>query len=349
MVGPKLTVLMPVYNGALFLREAIESILRQTLYAFEFLIIDDGSTDETIDIISSFTDERIRLLRNPTNLGISATLNRGIEASACDLIARMDADDIAYPDRLAKLYEYMCAYPQCVLVSSWARVITADRNFVRLERYRSEYYYYNLTFECWIYHPTVMFRREAVVKVGMYSMPYSEDYDLFWKLSTQYLIGNIEEPLLDYRLSPISLNTVLRKDEYDIANEQNVLRNIRYYMGDDFVISKPVLECLRHNFQPIITSGRISEAIEALRVLELITDRIKNVKNPNCNSQEIDEAHFYKKQFIVRELSKAFSSIRALTFLTRTRSWDDLSQLSRSFILRRYRNLKLLMKSWSLC
>ncbi len=102
MDKPHLTVLMPVYNAEKFLGEAIESILNQTFTDFEFLIIDDGSTDSTIKIIESYTDSRIRLFKNQENLGISATLNKGIEMASTELIARMDADDISYSSRIQK-------------------------------------------------------------------------------------------------------------------------------------------------------------------------------------------------------------------------------------------------------
>src|SRR5688572_1207623 len=97
MVTPRITVLMPVYNAAHFLQEAMDSILSQTFTDFEFLIIDDGSTDNSLSIIQGYHDHRIKLIRNAKNLGISETLNKGIELSTCELIARMDADDISMP------------------------------------------------------------------------------------------------------------------------------------------------------------------------------------------------------------------------------------------------------------
>src|SRR5690242_19294735 len=98
MQNPLVTVLMPVYNAEKYLAEAIDSILQQTLTNFEFIIIDDGSSDRSISIIQSYNDPRIRFIRNEQNMGISKTLNRGIEMAAAELIARMDADDISYPE-----------------------------------------------------------------------------------------------------------------------------------------------------------------------------------------------------------------------------------------------------------
>ena len=146
MVQPSITVLMPVYNAERFLSEAIDSILHQTLTNFEFLIIDDGSTDNSLKIINSYRDQRIILVRNGTNLGITASLNKGIELAKGHLIARMDADDISYPDRLQKQYDYLNQHPDCAMVSTLARVITEDKQTVYIDKTNSNYYYYNLTF-----------------------------------------------------------------------------------------------------------------------------------------------------------------------------------------------------------
>lgn len=312
---------MPVYNAERFLREAIDSILIQTFRDFEFLIIDDGSTDASKAIVRSYVDPRIRFYENDRNLGISETLNKGIKLASCELIARMDADDVSYPHRLQKQFDYMTQHKNCALLSTWARVISEDKRFVRLERYRSKFYYYNLTFECWMYHPTIMFRRQPVEAVGMYSMKYSEDYDLFWKVSTAFEIGNLAEPLVDYRLSPTSLNTVLKKKEYDVANEQNVLRNIRYYMGPDFPISQNELECLRHNFHPIAKRENVDEILEALKILAAITEQILTHQNPNRDEEQIQAAHYYKRNFIISEVCKLLPRKKAMELLVKTNSW----------------------------
>jgi glycosyltransferase involved in cell wall biosynthesis len=337
MDAPKITVLMPVYNAERFLREAVDSILIQTFRDFEFLIIDDGSTDSSREIIESYVDSRIRFFKNDQNLGISETLNKGIKLASCELIARMDADDVSYPNRLQRQYDYMVQNKNCALLSTWARVITHDKRFVRLERYRSKFYYYNLTFECWMYHPTIMFRKQPVEAIGMYSMKYSEDYDLFWKVSTAFEIGNLAEALVDYRLSPTSLNTVLKREEYNVANEQNVLRNIRYYMGDDFPISKNEFECLRHNFHPIAKRESIDEILEALRILSCITEKILEHRNPNRNEAQIQAAHYYKRNFIIAEVCKLLPRKKAIELLMKTHSWMVLYEWTRHSVQWRVR------------
>lgn len=312
---PIITVLMPVYNGECYLREAMDSILNQSFVNFEFLIIDDGSTDASVDIIQKYQDPRIRFVQNQKNIGISATLNRGIDLCNTELIARMDADDISYPDRLQKQVAYMLAHPDCGLLSTWARVVTHDKRPVRLEKYSRRFYYYNLNFECWIYHPTVVLRKTAVVSAGMYSKPYSEDYDLFWKIAREYKIDNLDEPLLDYRLSPTSLNTVLKKAEYDLANRENVMRNLRYYMGDDFDLPDEFLECLRHNFGPISALSSVEKWLECLQILEKITIAIGHHPNVNRNLGDINEAAFHKKDFMVEQIFLQSTGFQKFKFI----------------------------------
>jgi glycosyltransferase involved in cell wall biosynthesis len=342
MSKPKISVLMPVYNAAKFLNESIESILNQTFFEFEFIIIDDGSTDQSVDIIKEFNDPRIVLLRNERNLGISETLNKGILLAKSELIARMDADDISHPSRLQKQYDYMMRNPDCALLSSWARVVSEDLKFVRLERYRSKFYYYNLIFECWMYHPTIMFRKKEVQEVGMYSMPYSEDFDLFWKMSRKFKIGNIPEALVDYRLSSTSLNVVLKKDEYEEANKRNVLRNIRHYLGDDLEISDTVMECLRHNFDPILKDFDSFES--CLTILDKITKRLLEEPNPNRNNKDILDAHYYKRQFIIREVARRLPRQKMIQLLAHTRGWQPLYELISNGVQWRMKNI---MRSFS--
>jgi len=343
MVAPRVTVLMPVYNAERFLRKAIDSILAQSFKPFEFLIIDDGSTDRSAEIVESYRDPRIRFIRNTENLGITETLNKGISLSSCELIARMDADDVSHPQRLQKQFGYMKRNPGCALLSTWARVVSEDGKFIRLERYRSNFYYYNLTYECWIYHPTVMFCKSAVEKIGMYAMPYSEDYDLFWRMSTQFKIANLPEALLDYRISSSSLNTVLKKDEYEVANEANVLRNLRYYLGHDFEISRECLECLRHNFQPILQQYSLKTVREALSVMDRVTHKLIGKDNVNRDVKSIRNARYFKRKFILSEISKELPLLPAMELLVRTGAWITLAGRLRNVVKW---NIKRLIKTF---
>ena len=118
--SPRVTVLMAVYNGERFLAEAVASILDQTFRDFEFLIVNDGSTDRSREIILSFGDPRIRLVDNPENIGLTRSLNRGLELAKGGLIARQDADDISLPERLEREIGFLDGNPKAAIVGSQA-------------------------------------------------------------------------------------------------------------------------------------------------------------------------------------------------------------------------------------
>ncbi|GAC1417936.1 MAG: hypothetical protein NVSMB67_04800 [Flavisolibacter sp.] len=335
---PVISVLMPVYNAARFLAQAIDSILQQSLKDFEFIIIDDASTDNSVAIIQGYQDSRIRLYCNDKNLGISNTLNRGIDLAETEYIARMDADDISYKNRLEKQYYYCLAHPDIALLSSWARVVDEKGSFIKMEKYQTPYYFYNLNFECWICHPTVVYKRAAVISIGKYTQPYSEDYELFWQLSRKYKIGNIQEPLLDYRVSTTSLHQVAKKKEYDQAQELQVLRNIAYYMGKNYLLSRAEVECLRHNFIPLLHLQSPTAVIKCLRKLNQISLAISATNNINNSQKDLKEAIGHKRFFIREFFARNLKKHQAIIFLIRLGDWKMLYRLS-------LENLKRILKS----
>ena len=255
---------MPVYNAERFLAVAIESILQQTFTDFEFLIIDDCSTDGSAAIIHSYADPRIRYYRNDTNLGISATLNKGIELAAAPLIARMDGDDISYPERLQTQYDFIRENPDGALYSCWVKVVDQDGRFIRQDVFRSRYYYYNLTFICWIYHPSIIFRKKEIQEIGMYTVPYAEDFELFWQISRRFKIYNVSAVLMDYRVTDQSLHQVLKKKEYAEAQYEQLLRNFRYYAGDGYTLPRDLIDCMQHNFQPLLEQQNVEKIIRCI-------------------------------------------------------------------------------------
>ncbi len=309
-----LTVLMPVYNSERFLASAIDSILNQIFTDFEFLIIDDCSTDNSVNIIRSYTDSRIRFYRNETNLGISPTLNKGIELASTELIARMDSDDISYPERLQKQYDFILANPDGALYSCWVRVIDQENQFVRQDNFNNDYYY-NLTFICWIYHPTIIFKKKAIQEVGMYTVPYAEDFELFWQLSRKYKIYNLPEVLLDYRVTDQSLHQVLKKKEYEEAQKKQLLRNFQYYAGKDYTIPENYIDCLQHNFQPLLAEQSVGKVIACIRELEFLTRQILTKENVNRDPDAIKTAAFFKRRFIVMFFAEHLSPPKGILLL----------------------------------
>jgi len=119
--APVISVLLPIYNGAPYLVEAIDSVLNQTWKDFELIVINDGSTDDSAAIVHGYDDPRIRYYEHE-NIGLAATLNRGIDLAVGEFIARQDQDDISKPERFARQIVYLTAHPECVLIGTWAEI-----------------------------------------------------------------------------------------------------------------------------------------------------------------------------------------------------------------------------------
>lgn len=209
---PVVSVVMAVYNGEAFLDEAVRSILGQTFTDFEFLIVNDGSTDRSGEILSAYGDPRIRVLDNPKNLGLTPSLNRGITAAMGEFIARLDADDVSEPQRLAKEVAFLRAHPEVGLVGSWTRLIDREGKKLGVSRMPREHLEIRwlLTFFCPFYHSTVLWRRQLVQDgVGMYSpaFQYAMDWELWVRIAAQMKVANIPEPLVRYRLGAHSMTS----------------------------------------------------------------------------------------------------------------------------------------------
>lgn len=210
---PKISVLMPAYNTEKYIGEAIESVLNQTFKDFEFIIIDDGSTDRTWEVIQEYAkkDRRIIVLRNEENLKICKTLNRGIEIAKGNYIARMDADDWSYPDRLQKQLVFMEAHPDVVISGGTMEV--CDKQLQAKNRRG-----YNLTDDtireklfryspfC---HPTTIYRTDVARKVGGYNEMYhpADDYEFYFRMGLEGKFGNIHDAVLKYRVIANSMTT----------------------------------------------------------------------------------------------------------------------------------------------
>jgi glycosyltransferase involved in cell wall biosynthesis len=216
----KVTVLMPVFNSERYLREAIESILNQAYRNFEFLIINDGSTDGSVSIIKSYNDRRIRLIHNERNLGLIHTLNRGIEQSRGHYIARMDADDISLPLRLLRQVAYMERHPDVGICGTWIEYFMGLSDVIRLPVTDAEIKAH-LPILCPMAHPTVMFRTAVVRKYGLWyshDYPHAEDYELWFRAANVTKLANIPEVLLKYRIHPGQICQTQRGEQQATIN-----------------------------------------------------------------------------------------------------------------------------------
>ncbi|MGN7760307.1 glycosyltransferase family 2 protein [Paenibacillus sp. 22594] len=195
----KISVLMPVFNMAPYIEESICSILTQTYTDFELLIIDDGSTDGTLDIIRKFDDRRIKLITHSSNVGLIETLNQGIDLCTGEYIARMDGDDIALPHRFERQVNFMDAHQDCGVCGS--QVYLLGRDTVTTKPLHHEEIRCWQLFHCTIVHPTVMIRKSVLKDHGiMYlNFVHAEDYEIWNRLSAVTQVVNLPEVLLMYR------------------------------------------------------------------------------------------------------------------------------------------------------
>ena len=208
MKNPVISVVMSVYNGEKYLREAIESILGQTFIDFEFIIINDGSTDESAAIISSYNDTRIRLIQQE-NKGLAPALNVGLKVARGKYIARMDADDISLPGRFEKQFNFLESHPECVAVGSNAKIIDKAGEYLYTAGNPTAWeeilhYLPNTPF----FHSSTMFRKDLAIECGGYFEEIKHHFEdmIFWnKMAELGELRNIEEPLLKYRLVPSAI------------------------------------------------------------------------------------------------------------------------------------------------
>ena len=202
--APAVTVLMPVWNCVRFTRHAIRSILAQSFTNYEFIIVDDGSTDGTFDVIKQFAeeDQRIHLISRE-NRGLVASLNEGLSVARAPLVARMDGDDIATENRLAVQVAEFERRADLVLLGGQAQLIDAMDNPGRMLQVPNgiEQTRKALLVSCPFIHPSVMFRRKPVLEVGGYRDKYrhAEDYDLWLRLSSRGEIDNLPDIVLKFR------------------------------------------------------------------------------------------------------------------------------------------------------
>jgi len=207
---PKVTVLMSVFNGERYLREAMESILSQTFEDFEFLIINDGSTDRSREILLSYADSRIHLVDNEQNRGLTWSLNRGLRLATGQFVARQDADDISQPDRLSRQVEFLEKNTEVALLGSWYEKMDAEGNLIGKRKLPGDNIAirWSLLFYCPFVHSAVMFRKQAVLeRVGFYNeaLAYSSDYDLWYRIASCMQVANLDEYLVKYRVAPESM------------------------------------------------------------------------------------------------------------------------------------------------
>lgn len=235
MRKPEVTIFMAVYNGAKYIREAINSALNQTFKDFELLVIDDGSEDESMQIVSEYSDSRIRVLHNETNLGLFKTRNRGINEAKGRYFATLDCDDIASLDRLQIQLKYFENHPDYMMCGGKVKYIDHRSNIVGkgFPVHDDFDYLRSLMLFTNVFSNSTTMISTAVLRAFMYREGFepAEDYDLFERIATQYKIGFINEFLSHYRLHENNTSTIKHLNKQS-AEKKIIKRQLDRYEFD---------------------------------------------------------------------------------------------------------------------
>jgi len=284
---PLASIVMPVYNSAETVADVIESVLSQTWQDFSLIVVDDGSTDNSSDVIGSFDDPRIILLENGENKGIEYSLNRGVKAADCGWVFRLDSDDQCAPSRLQTQLEYLKNNPQVWVLGSWAELLFDDGSVsLGVLPLQDEQIKARLLFHSSFFHPAVAIRRSLFDHVH-YSAKYprAEDYDLWCKFAAnrEASFYNLPDALIKYRISTQGVSLAGRSEQ--LASSQNVRKMFLHRLGVE--ADKPSMQLYQ-----IMAEGRdcaenceniTAHAIEAF--LGLLENLKKRCRDAGYSSQ----------------------------------------------------------------
>jgi Glycosyl transferase family 2 len=213
---PLISVLVPVFNGMPYLPETIESIRAQTFENFELIALDDGSTDASAEYLSTVADGRLRVERLQRG-GLSAALNHGLQIAQAPIVARIDADDVALPDRFRLQFDYLEQHPGCLALGCQSLHVNERGEAVGEGRYPTTdaAIRWEALFRSPVLHPGSMYRGDVVRDVGGYRKEFdvAEDYDLWTRLLRRGTLGNLPQQLLRYRVHARSVCSVHKEKQ----------------------------------------------------------------------------------------------------------------------------------------
>jgi len=249
----KLSIIMAVYNNASTLQQAINSILKQTFKDFQFIIVNDASTDNSEQILNQLAqkDKRIKLINNRAQLGLTKSLNKALKSVKTKYIARMDGDDIALPKRFEKQVDYLDKHSQIHLLGTAVYLINNQNKQIGLKRHSSDSKILRkkILHFCPFIHPTWMLRRSVLLEVGEYNQnfPYAQDYELVLRIASKFFTANLPEPLLKYRVdssAAISLKNLKKQEWLALKARFLALVNYSYPLSESWKLIKPALSFL---------------------------------------------------------------------------------------------------------
>ena len=269
----KVTILLPAYNAALYLRDSLDSIMRQAFKDFDVLLIDDGSMDDTSKIAIEYSniDRRIKYYKNEKNIGLIKTLNKGLSLAKGEYIVRMDADDIMFDDRLYKQVKYMDSNPECFVCGGQMEYIGGLTGMAPILPQKYEDLLYLSLINCPLYHPTTIIRNSAIKQFGLKyndSYKHAEDYK-FWSdiiFSHPNSIANIKDVVLFYRISNNQI-TAKYSDEQDLISKIVRRENVQHVLVPYGIKLAEVVNC---EIIEKVSSLIRKEHIDAAEILTLV-------------------------------------------------------------------------------
>jgi glycosyltransferase involved in cell wall biosynthesis len=305
---------LSVYNGEKYIKQAIDSILNQTFNNFEFLIINDASIDKTLEILKSYKDNRIKILNNKENIGLTKSLNKGLRISKGEYIIRQDADDISSPDRIKKQLEFMENNPDHAVAGTFAKIVDDESKLVKFwdRPVTHEEIQKSLKIDNCIAHGSVIMRKKYLLDIGLYDerMEKSQDYDLWLRLAKKYKMANIPEYLYIWRKhhKNVGINYmgdkriffILAKIKNDVLNiDDSSKQFINYIINKDFILKHKPLYIL-YRFNNLITNNKLM-IINFCKLLYRIrfTSRVKKILDDfKKNKISFEEAKFRLRSFL---------------------------------------------------
>lgn len=275
IINPEISVVLSVYNGEMYIENAIRSVLSQTFPNFELIIINDASTDSSADIIRNFDDPRIRIVENESNIGLTASLIKGIRIAKGHYIARMDADDISLPHRFETQFSFLESHPDYALIGSSFYLINDNGETLGLVQVLTEntLIQEKLTEKNWFCHGSTLIRKSAYEVVGGYNCEYkyAQDYDLWLRISEQFKVYNTDEPLYSWRDSAGCISRKKAEEQQFYSNKAKTEASLRR-----------INNCLIKNDKPLV-----SIIVPTFNRPHLVGNAIQSILNQTYPNVEI--------------------------------------------------------------
>lgn len=327
MENPEISIILPVFNGELFLKDSIDSILNQTFKNFELIVINDGSTDKSEFIIKNYNDSRIKYF-SQENKGLAESLNFGLKIAKGKYIARQDADDISIADRLEKQFNFLENNKSIGLVGTWAQIINEKseklNHFHKHPTTNNEICFF-LLFNNPFVHSSVMFKQEIINECGLYNSSLHhliQDYNYWFQISKKYKLANIPENLILYREVNLGISKTT-KNYHEVVMNESIQYMLEIIKGNFNEISN--FSALYHHCYKLLKPNySLSEALSVLKKLKENFKTSFNLNNHDClfiNTYEAKIKRSFYNFKIYHDKSTLFEKIsfrilRKILFIT---------------------------------